>query len=117
MTRELCYQFSKGNESRAFNVETDLDIANGTRREITKIVLDERETAFSPIVPNVKLTNPPAYILVKMNRTKAVQLEGLEKYVLPLVPLERTCTIVHGKGLKTIRRRQLPVTPAYSFRL
>jgi len=45
MTRELCYQFSKGNESHA--VETDLDIANGTRREITKIVLDERETAFS----------------------------------------------------------------------
>ena len=75
-----------------FNVETDLDIANGARGEITEIILDERETAFSPIVPIVELTYPPAYILVKMNRTKAVQLEGLEKDVLPLVPLERTFT-------------------------
>ena len=98
-----------------FNVETDLDITNGARGEITEIVLDERETSFSPIVPIVELTYPPAYILVKMNRTKAVQLEGLEKNVLPLVPLERTFMIVHGKGLKTIRRKQLPVTPAYSF--
>jgi hypothetical protein len=31
------------------------------------------------------------------------------------VPLEQTFTIVHGKGLKTIRRRQLPVMPANSF--
>jgi ATP-dependent exoDNAse (exonuclease V) alpha subunit len=98
-----------------FNVETDLDVANGARGEIVEIVLDERETAFSPTAPIVELTYPPAYILVKMSRTKAVQLEGLEKDVLPLVPLERTFSIVHGKGLKTIRRRQLPVTPAYSF--
>ncbi|OJA13183.1 hypothetical protein AZE42_09504 [Rhizopogon vesiculosus] len=32
-----------------FNVETDLDIANGARGEIIKVVLDERETAFSPL--------------------------------------------------------------------
>jgi len=100
-----------------FNVETDLDIGNGARGEITEITLDERETTFLPIVPIVKLTYPPSYILVKMNRTKAVQLEGLKKGVLPLFPLERTFAIVHGKGLKTIGRRQLPVTPAYSFRL
>jgi ATP-dependent exoDNAse (exonuclease V) alpha subunit len=98
-----------------FNVEIDLDMANGARGEITEVVLDKRETAFSPTVPIVELTYPPAYILIKMNRTKAVQLEGLEKDVLPLVLLERTFTIVHRKGLKTIRRRQLPVTPAYSF--
>ncbi|KAG1783655.1 hypothetical protein EV702DRAFT_1190674 [Suillus placidus] len=98
-----------------FNVETDLDVANGAHGEIVEIVLDERETAFSPTAPIIELIYPPAYILVKMSRTKAVQLEGLEKDILPLVPLECTFSIVHGKGLKTIRRRQLPVTPAYSF--
>jgi hypothetical protein len=98
-----------------FNVETDLDTANGACGEIAEIVLNEHETAFSPTVLIVELTYPPAYILVKINRTKAVQLEELEKDVLPLAPLEHTFTIVHEKGIKTIRRRQLPVTPAYSF--
>src|SRR6266481_4261192 len=93
-----------------FNVETDLDIANGSRGKITKIVLDERETGFTPTPSIVELAYPPAYILVKMNRTKAVQLAGLEKNVLPLVPLERTFTITHGKGQKSIKRRQLPIT-------
>jgi len=62
-----------------FNVEKDLDIANGARGEIIKIVLDERETAFSPLAPIVEPTYPPAYILVKMNRTKAVQLESRQR--------------------------------------
>jgi hypothetical protein len=35
-----------------FNVETDLDITNGARGEITEIILDERETAFSPTPVN-----------------------------------------------------------------
>ncbi|OJA14577.1 hypothetical protein AZE42_12582 [Rhizopogon vesiculosus] len=48
----------------------------------------------------MELAYPPAYILVKMKRTKVVQLAGLEKNVLPLVPLERTFTITHGKGQK-----------------
>jgi ATP-dependent exoDNAse (exonuclease V) alpha subunit len=98
-----------------FNVETDLDLANGAHGEITDFVLDKHETAFLPSAPIVELAFPPAYILVKMDRTKAIQLEGLEKDVLPLVPLGRTFAIVHWKELKTIRRRQLPVTPAYVF--
>ncbi|OAX38959.1 hypothetical protein K503DRAFT_121002 [Rhizopogon vinicolor AM-OR11-026] len=50
-----------------------------------------------------------------MNRTKAVQPESLDKDVLPLVPLERTFTIAHGREHKSITRRQLPITPAYAF--
>ncbi|OJA15245.1 hypothetical protein AZE42_11257 [Rhizopogon vesiculosus] len=53
------------------NVETDLDIADGARGEIIKIVLDEQETALSPLAPIVDLTYPPAFILVKMSRTKS----------------------------------------------
>jgi ATP-dependent exoDNAse (exonuclease V) alpha subunit len=100
-----------------FNVETDLDIANGARGEIIKIVLDERETAFSPLAPIVELTYPPAYVLVKINRIKAVQLESLDKdiFKLLLVPLERTFTIAHGREHKSITRRRLPITPAYAF--
>ncbi|KAG1845209.1 hypothetical protein F4604DRAFT_1595699, partial [Suillus subluteus] len=98
-----------------FNVETDLDIANGSRGEIMKVVLDERETTFSPTSAIVKLSYPPAYVLIKMNHTKAVQLDGLEKNMLPLVPMERAFTIIHGNQSKSIKRRQLPLTPAYLF--
>ncbi|KAG2070006.1 hypothetical protein BDR04DRAFT_1156004 [Suillus decipiens] len=98
-----------------FNVETDLDLANGACREITEIILDECEPMFLLSALIVELKYPPTYILVKMDHTKAVQLEGLEKDVLLLVPLKRTFTIVHGKGLKTNRRRQPPITQAYSF--
>ena len=34
-----------------FNVKTDLDIANGARGEIIKIVLDENESNYSPTHP------------------------------------------------------------------
>jgi len=47
-----------------FNVETDLDIANGACGEITEIILDEHEIAFSPTAPVVELMYPLAYILV-----------------------------------------------------
>jgi hypothetical protein len=70
-----------------------------------EIVLNECKTVFVPTAPIVELTYPPH--LVKLNCTKAVQLEGLEKDVLPLVPM--------GKCQKSVKRRQLPITPAYSF--
>lgn len=91
-----------------FNVETDadLDIANGSQGKITKIVLDERETEFSPTAAIVELTYPPVYVLIKLNHTKVVQLDGLEKNILPLVPMGRTFTIIHGNHPKSIRRRQ-----------
>lgn len=53
-----------------FNVETDLDIANGAWGEIVKIVLDDREPRYSPSDPIVHLIFPPAYVLVKMQNTK-----------------------------------------------
>ncbi|KAF8137247.1 hypothetical protein EV363DRAFT_1132885, partial [Boletus edulis] len=53
-----------------YNIETDLDIANGARGEIVKIVLNEREERISPSQPIVHLEYPPAYILVKMLSSK-----------------------------------------------
>ncbi|KAG2030986.1 hypothetical protein BDR03DRAFT_820266, partial [Suillus americanus] len=59
------------------NIETDLDITNGARGTIVKIVLHPDE----PVVDDkslVTLKYLPAYILVKLNRTCALQLQGLE---------------------------------------
>ena len=100
------------------NVETDLDITNGACGEIVGIVLHEDEP---PIVQGavVKLRYLPAYILVKLSRTKASKLAGLDD----CVPVEPTSTTYRmtmttkggKKGPRTVRRRQFPITAAYAF--
>jgi hypothetical protein len=52
------------------NIETDLDITNGTQREIVDIILhpDEPPVGTDPIV---KLKYTPLYILVKLAYTRA----------------------------------------------
>ncbi|KAI6039236.1 hypothetical protein EDC04DRAFT_2686815 [Pisolithus marmoratus] len=63
----------------------------------------------------VDLDKPPAYVLVKMNSTKIPQLEDLEENVIPIIPLERTYTIIDGNVKKTVTRVQSPLTSAYAF--
>ena len=99
-----------------FNVQTELDIANGARGEIVHIVLDEREQTYETDHPIVKLTYPPAYILVQLNRTKLPALPGLSKNVVPIIPMLRSFSISNGnKGKLNFTRRQLPVTGAYAL--
>ncbi|KAG1816115.1 uncharacterized protein BJ212DRAFT_1504790 [Suillus subaureus] len=71
-----------------FNVNTDIDIANGARGEVKEIILDEHESKFCMTTPIVELDYPPAYVLIKLNCTKVKTLELLEKGVLPLTPLQ-----------------------------
>ena len=61
------------------NVETDLDITNlnGACGEIVGIVLHEEEPPLAQGAV-VKLRYLPAYILVKLSRTKASKLTGLD---------------------------------------
>src|SRR6267154_866847 len=54
-----------------FNLETDLDIANGVRGELVEIVLDEQELGFSLTKAVVELEYPPVYVLIKLNHKKA----------------------------------------------
>ncbi|KAJ7246448.1 hypothetical protein C8J57DRAFT_1360503 [Mycena rebaudengoi] len=54
------------------NIETDLDLTNGARGEIVDIVLDPDEPPIGDD-PIVHLTKLPAYILVKLSRTRATQ--------------------------------------------
>jgi len=70
------------------NVETNLDVANGARGTIVDIVLHEDEPDFDKRAPVVHLDCVPAYILVRMDRTKAKKLEGLDEGVLLLIPME-----------------------------
>ncbi|KAF8076845.1 hypothetical protein FPV67DRAFT_1472856 [Lyophyllum atratum] len=101
------------------NIETDLDVTNGARGEVVDIILhpDEPPLGTSSIVD---LSYLPLYILVKLHRTRATTLEGLEECVIPVEP----ATISHrmkmqtheGKTTqKTVRRRQFPLTAAYAF--
>ena len=67
------------------NLETNLDITNGTQGEIVKIILhlDEPPTGEGPIV-NLKYL--PSYLLVKFSHTWASQLARLDEAVIPVKP-------------------------------
>jgi hypothetical protein len=98
-----------------FNIDTDIDVANGSRGYITDIILNESERKVPSTEPVVELEYLPAFVLVKMNHTKAATLDGLEQGVLPLVPLERTFKMIHCGREQTVTRRQLPLTTSYAF--
>ncbi|GLB44644.1 putative G-quadruplex DNA unwinding [Lyophyllum shimeji] len=101
------------------NIETDLDVTNGARGEVVDIILhpDEQLNGNSAIV---HLCYLPLYILVKLHRTRATTLEGLEECVIPVEPATTSYRMKmqthEGKTTqKTIRRRQFPLTAAYAF--
>ena len=92
VTKDLPYQVEIAIGMRVMvtdNVETDLDITNSTCGEIVGIVLHEDE----PLIAQgavVKLRYLPAYILVKLSRTKASKLTGLDDCVIPVEPTSTT---------------------------
>ncbi|KIO23538.1 hypothetical protein M407DRAFT_9370 [Tulasnella calospora MUT 4182] len=100
-----------------YNVETELAIANGARGTIVDIVLDENEPEFERDDPEVELVYPPAYVLVKLDRSKGTQLEGLREGIVPIEPMERNFRVKLplSRKTKTVHRRQLPLTAAYAF--
>ncbi|KAG8940311.1 hypothetical protein FRC03_005610 [Tulasnella sp. 419] len=97
------------------NVETDLDIANGLRGVITGLVLDEADKDYNQNAEEVNLTWPPLYILVKLQQTSTIKLPGLEENEIPIAPMCKNYMGLVGGHCKSIKRRQLPLTAAYSF--
>ena len=75
------------------NIETDLDITNGAQGEIVDIVLHPDEPSFDKSQSRVYLKHLPCYILVKLVRTRATQLNGLGKDVIPIEPASTTYRI------------------------
>ena len=57
----------------------------------------------------------PTYFSFPFPDAAVTRLNGLEAKVIPLVPMERSFSIVAGMNQKTVLRSQLPVTPAYAF--
>ncbi|KAJ7362358.1 hypothetical protein DFH08DRAFT_840795 [Mycena albidolilacea] len=83
------------------NIETDLDLANGARGEIVDVVLDPDEPPFGDTgKPIVDLQKMPAYILVKLARTRATRRVKFE-------------LANHKFVQRTIRRRQFPMTGGF----
>lgn len=101
------------------NIETDLDMTNGARGEIIGITLHPDEPRIDKAECTVQLKNMPIYILVKLTRTRATRLEGLEDCVIPVEPITTSYQIkvpVDGKMVqRTVQRKQFPVTAAYAF--
>lgn len=65
------------------NVKTDLDVTNGAHGEIVDIILHPNEPTLED-GPVVKLKYLPSYVLVKLMRTWASWLEGLDEGIIPV---------------------------------
>ncbi|KAH9913591.1 uncharacterized protein B0H18DRAFT_888000 [Fomitopsis serialis] len=96
-------------------------LSHCVRGEITKIVLHPDNPPV-PDVAVVPLTRPPAYIVVRLERTKLATLDGLDECEIPIETVEQTFNIEVESGdqerqrlRKVVRRRQLPITAAYAF--
>ncbi len=101
------------------NIQTDLDLANGARGEVVDIVLHPDEEVIGPSSV-VHLKYLPSYVLVKMLRTRASQLQGLDDHVIPVEPAQCHMQIQITRSpeaplKRTVTRRQFPMTPAYAF--
>lgn len=100
------------------NLDTDNDIANGTKATICDIVLPPQTTCERQPDGVYNLQTPPLYILVKLDRYQGSPLDGLEPGV---VPIEATATSIRftsvsngKKKIQTMKRMQIPITPAYA---
>jgi len=96
------------------NIATDLDITNGARGTIVDVILNSEEP---PVGDSsiVTLKHLPQCVLVKLNRTRAARLDGLDDGVIPLFPAKSSMQITLAKKAKTVTRFQYPITAAYSF--
>jgi ATP-dependent exoDNAse (exonuclease V) alpha subunit len=103
-----------------YNVETELDIANGARGTVERIIMDESESdggspAFSQHIR--ELPRPPLCVLVRLSKADVSwELPGLEKGLVPITPI-RNCFHIKTPDGKSVAlwREQLPLTPAYAF--
>src|SRR5215472_16434227 len=97
------------------NLMTDLDISNGARREIVDMILHPDEPPI-PNAPIVKLKYLPAYLLVRLERTRASRLDGLDTGVIPIEVSTTKYRIQIDKSMtKTVLRKQYPLAAAYAY--
>ena len=96
------------------NIATDLDITNGARGTIVDIFLNPEELPLEDGAI-ISLKHLPQCVLLKLNRTRAARLKGLDDGVIPIFPAKCSMQITLGKKTKTVTRLQYPITAAYCF--
>ena len=96
------------------NIATDLDITNGARGTIVDIILDPEEPPLGGSAVHT-LKHLPQCVLVKLNRTRAARLDGLEEGVVPIFPAKSSMQILVERKTRTVARSQYPITAAYCF--
>jgi len=94
-----------------------IDITNGARGTTADIILDPDEP---PLEGDsiATLKRLPYCVLVKLNRTRAARLDGLDDSVVPIFPAKSSMQITLGRKTKTVTRLQYcqyPITAAYCF--
>ncbi|CEL58884.1 hypothetical protein RSOLAG1IB_12210 [Rhizoctonia solani AG-1 IB] len=99
-----------------YNIETELDIANGARGTVVRIITGSANESDGGTGHIQDLSYPPICVLVKLWRTKAQKLPGLDEGVVPIVPIRTQFSLKLPKSKElNISRQQLPLTPAYAF--
>ena len=96
------------------NIATDLDITNGARGTIVDVFLNPEEFPLEDSAI-ISLKHLPQCVLVKLNRTRAARLNGLDDGVIPIFPAKCSMQITLEKKTKTVTRWQYPITAAYCF--
>ncbi|KAG8682909.1 hypothetical protein FRC11_014190, partial [Ceratobasidium sp. 423] len=98
------------------NVETEIDVANGSRGIIQEIIVHDDGPGATQESLEIHLQRPPASVLVSLSHTRAGPIEDLVQGVVPIVP-EQGCfqQPIPGKPAITIHREQIPLIPAYAF--
>ncbi|KAG8742906.1 hypothetical protein FRC10_000765 [Ceratobasidium sp. 414] len=98
------------------NVETEVDVANGSRGIIEEIIVHSDEQNAFDSSAELQLKRPPACVLVRLSRTRAAPIPGLEDGVIPIVPIRNNFKLtIRDKVTATISREQIPLIPAYAF--
>jgi hypothetical protein len=100
------------------NISTDLDLANGATGEVVGIALHPDEPAHGD-QPEVNLLRLPKYILVKLEKTRAGKLSGLEEKIVPIECSTTTYQLkmeINGRVvIRTVTRHQFPMSLAYAL--
>lgn len=97
------------------NIDTDSDLANGSRGTIMDIFLDPREDVGETVSGKVHLSYPPAAILFKPLFGHNKRLRGLPAGIIPIFPSRRSFSLKGASQKVVIDREQYSLTPAYAF--
>ena len=100
------------------NIDLERDLSNGARGVITDVLLHREESSLSQEEPLIHLQHPPAVVFVRLDKTRAGSLPGLESKVVPIEPIQRSFRINFqdtdgGRITRTVHETQLPITAAY----